>query len=103
MKRSLFKTAVTVNDEDYQLEGRADGVWTENKTPTVEEIKTSARSWEECSQNTKNRHTGRRYRIYGHLLCQQRHQDHAVITLVYVQTRSTNTVSASVETKVPPS
>ena len=43
-KEVYLKTTVTVNDEDYQLEGRADGVWTENKTLTVEEIKTSARS-----------------------------------------------------------
>ncbi|WP_049173207.1 ATP-dependent DNA helicase [Lacticaseibacillus rhamnosus] len=96
-KEVYLKTTVTVNDEDYQLEGRADGVWTENKTLTVEEIKTSVRSWEECSQNTKDRYWAQA-RIYGHLLCQQRHQDHAVITLVYVQT-STDTVSRFTETK----
>ncbi|MBC7032361.1 hypothetical protein G6O48_25910, partial [Salmonella enterica subsp. enterica serovar Enteritidis] len=65
-KEVYLKTTVTVNDEDYQLEGRADGVWTENKTLTVEEIKTSARSWEECSQNTKDRYWAQA-RIYGHL------------------------------------
>lgn len=38
-KEVYLKTAVTVNDEDYQLEGRADGVWTDDTGLTVEEIK----------------------------------------------------------------
>ncbi|KRK12403.1 ATP-dependent helicase [Lacticaseibacillus zeae DSM 20178 = KCTC 3804] len=97
-KEVYLKTTVTVEDEDYQLEGRADGVWTDgDKTLTVEEIKTSARPWEDCPQNTKDRYWAQA-RIYGHLLCQQRHLDHATITLVYVQT-STDTISRFTETK----
>ena len=92
-----LKTAVTVNDEDYQLEGRADGVWTDDTGLTVEEIKTSARPWEEATQNTKDRYWAQA-RIYGHLLCEQRHLDQATITLVYVQT-STDTVSRFSEVK----
>ncbi|MDE3286915.1 helicase C-terminal domain-containing protein [Lacticaseibacillus paracasei] len=96
-KEVYLKTAVTVNDEDYQLEGRADGVWTDDTGLTVEEIKTSARPWEEATQNTRDRYWAQA-RIYGHLLCEQRHLDQATITLVYVQT-STDTVSRFSEVK----
>ena len=86
-----------MNNEDYQLEGRADGVWTDDTGLTVEEIKTSARPWEEATQNTKDRYWAQA-RIYGHLLCEQRQLDQVTITLVYVQT-STETVSRFSEVK----
>ncbi len=60
-----MKHSVTVNDQVYVIDGRADGVQTTAKDVVVEEIKTSARSWDQLPQNTKDRYWAQA-RVYGH-------------------------------------
>lgn len=84
-KEVYMKHSVTVNDQMYVIDGRADGVQTTAKGVVVEEIKTSARSWDQLPQNTKDRYWAQA-RVYGHFLCQERELDHITLDLVYYQT-----------------
>lgn len=84
-KEVYMKHSVTVNEQAYVIDGRADGVQTTAKGVVVEEIKTSARSWDQLPQNTKDRYWAQA-RVYGHFLCQQRDLDHITLDLVYYQT-----------------
>lgn len=84
-KEVYMKHSVRVNDQDYVIDGRADGIQTTTKGVVVEEIKTSARSWEQLPPNTKDRYWAQAS-VYGHFLCQERDLDHITLDLVYYQT-----------------
>lgn len=76
---------VTVDQQHYLIDGRADGVLTTKSGVTIEEIKTSARPFEAVTPNTKARYFTQA-RVYGHFLCQSRHLKRVTLSLVYVQT-----------------
>ncbi|MFD1431600.1 ATP-dependent DNA helicase [Lacticaseibacillus yichunensis] len=76
---------VTVNDVDYIIDGRADGVQTTGDKVVIEEIKTSARAWEQVTKNTQDRYWAQA-RVYAHFLCEDRDLDSIEIDLVYYQT-----------------
>ncbi|MFD1484401.1 ATP-dependent DNA helicase [Lacticaseibacillus baoqingensis] len=84
-KEVYMQHAVVVNDTDYVIDGRADGVQTTPEHVIVEEIKTSARAWEQLPQNTKDRYWAQA-RVYGHFLCQDRDLAEITLDLVYYQT-----------------
>ncbi|MCI1986279.1 MAG: ATP-dependent DNA helicase, partial [Lactobacillus sp.] len=84
-KEVYMQHAVVVNDTDYVIDGRADGVQTTATRVVVEEIKTSARAWDQLPQNTKDRYWAQA-RVYGHFLCQDRDLDEITLDLVYYQT-----------------
>lgn len=84
-KEVYLTQTVTVNGEDFIIDGRADGVQTTEAKVVVEEIKTSARAWEALPQNTKDRYWAQA-RVYGHFLCTDRDLDSIEIDLVYYQT-----------------
>lgn len=84
-KELYLKEAVTVNGQDYVIDGRADGVQTTSKGVVIEEIKTSARAWDQLTPNTKDRYWAQA-RVYGHFLCKQRDLAEITLDLVYYQT-----------------
>lgn len=47
-----LKTEVTMNDNEYLISGRADGLKITDKNALIEEIKTSDQPFEELSDNT---------------------------------------------------
>ncbi|WP_461213767.1 ATP-dependent DNA helicase [Lacticaseibacillus sp. GG6-2] len=84
-KEVYLQQRVQVNNQDYVIDGRADGVQTTTDGVVVEEIKTSARSWDQLTQNTKDRYWAQA-RVYGHFLCVDRDLDAITLDLVYYQT-----------------
>ncbi len=84
-KEVYLHQLVSVNDTTYVIDGRADGVQTTASGVVVEEIKTSARSWDQLPQNTKDRYWAQA-RVYGHFLCVDRALDQITLDLVYYQT-----------------
>ncbi len=82
-----LKESEIVAGQEYQIDGRADGVLTTDDGVMVEEIKTSARSWQHLDQNTTDRYWAQAF-VYGHYLCKQRQLDGVDIDLVYFDTRN---------------
>ncbi len=82
-----LKASATIAGQDYLIDGRADGVLTTDAGVTVEEIKTSARSFAHLPQNTTDRYWAQAF-VYAHYLCEQRDLTDITIDLIYVDTRN---------------
>ncbi|MHA8263325.1 ATP-dependent DNA helicase [Lactobacillaceae bacterium Melli_B3] len=81
----FLEQSVTINDKSYLVNGRADGVIM-NKTPTIEEIKTSDVEFSALPDSILKLYWGQ-VNIYAHLLMQAHPEIQRVTTqLTYVQT-----------------
>lgn len=85
-----MKQTATVAGQEYIIDGRADGVLTTDTGVLVEEIKTSARSFDKLDKNTTDRYWAQVF-VYGHYLCQERDLDGVDIDLIYYDTRHKET------------
>ncbi|WP_462399925.1 ATP-dependent DNA helicase [Lacticaseibacillus pantheris] len=83
-----LKRDETIADVEYTIDGRADGVITPDDGPVIlEEIKTSARDFDQLTPNTVDRYWAQA-ETYGHYLCTERELDGLTIDLIYVNTRN---------------
>ncbi|TAQ94348.1 ATP-dependent helicase, partial [Lactiplantibacillus plantarum] len=74
-----LKKIVTMNDTDYIIAGRADGIQLNDDGALIEEIKTSDQVFENLSTNTLTLYWGQ-IKVYGYLLLQE-HPDLEQVTL----------------------
>lgn len=74
-----LKKIVTMNDTDYIITGRADGIQLNDDGALIEEIKTSDQVFEDLSTNTLTLYWGQ-IKVYGYLLLQE-HPDLEQVTL----------------------
>lgn len=81
-----LKQSATIAGQEYQIDGRADGVLTTADGVLIEEIKTSARAFANLDQNTTDRYWAQAF-VYGHFLCQERELRAVTIDLIYFDTR----------------
>lgn len=80
-----LKTKVTMNDNEYLISGRADGLKITDKNALIEEIKTSDQPFEELSDNTLELYWGQ-VKVYGYLILKDYPQfDHVTLRLTYFQ------------------
>lgn len=80
-----LKTEVTMNDNEYLISGRADGLKITDKNALIEEIKTSDQPFEELSDNTLELYWGQ-VKVYGYLILKDYPQfDHVTLRLTYFQ------------------
>ena len=80
-----LKTEVTMNDTEYLISGRADGLKITDKTASIEEIKTSDQPYEELSDNTLELYWGQ-VKVYGYLILKDHQEfDHVTLRLTYFQ------------------
>lgn len=75
-----LKTDVTMNDNEYLISGRADGITLSTDKATIEEIKTSDQPYAELSDNTLELYWGQ-VKVYGYLLL----KDHPEYEYVHLQ------------------
>lgn len=81
-----LKKTVSMNDQDYVISGRADGIAMTDKSLLIEEIKTSDQSFEDISDNTHDLYWGQ-VKVYGYLLLEDEPDfDEVTLQLTYVQT-----------------
>ena len=73
-----LKKIVTMNDTDYIIAGRADGIQLNDDGALIEEIKTSDQVFEDLSTNTLTLYWGQ-IKVYGYLLLQE-HPDLEQVT-----------------------
>lgn len=80
-----LKTEVTMNDNEYLISGRADGLKITDKNALIEEIKTSDQPFEELSDNTLELYWGQ-VKVYGYLILKDYPRfDHVTLSLTYFQ------------------
>ena len=80
-----LKTEVTMNDNEYLISGRADGLKITDKNALIEEIKTSDQPFEELSDNTLELYWGQ-VKVYGYLILKDYPRfDHVTLRLTYFQ------------------
>lgn len=80
-----LKTEVTMNDNEYLISGRADGLKITDKNALIEEIKTSDQPFEELSDNTLELYWGQ-VKVYGYLILKDHPEfDHVTLRLTYFQ------------------
>lgn len=80
-----LKTEVTMNDNEYLISGRADGLKITDKSILIEEIKTSDQPFEELSDNTLELYWGQ-VKVYGYLILKDQPEfDHVTLRLTYFQ------------------
>ena len=80
-----LKTEVTMNDNEYLISGRADGLKITDKSALIEETKTSDQPFEELSDNTLELYWGQ-VKVYGYLILKDYPQfDHVTLRLTYFQ------------------
>ena len=80
-----LKTEVTMNDNEYLILGRADGLKITDKNALIEEIKTSDQPFEELSDNTLELYWGQ-VKVYGYLILKDHPEfDHVTLRLTYFQ------------------
>lgn len=80
-----LKTEVTMNDNEYLISGRADGLKITDKNALIEEIKTSDQPFEELSNNTLELYWGQ-VKVYGYLILKDHPEfDHVTLRLTYFQ------------------
>ncbi|MDT6952439.1 ATP-dependent DNA helicase [Companilactobacillus alimentarius] len=79
-----LKTEVKMNDTNYLISGRADGILL-NQTALIEEIKTSDQPYDELSDNTLELYWGQ-VKVYGYLLLKDHPDlDRVTLRLTYFQ------------------
>lgn len=87
-KEVYLKQSVTMSDQEYIIDGRADGIsHTDDSHYTIEEIKTSDLEFSEVSENTLRLYWGQA-QVYGYILAQQ--QDLATVDLQLTYFQTTN-------------
>lgn len=80
-----LKSDVKMNDSEYVISGRADGVTITDKKILIEEIKTSDQPFKELSDNTLELYWGQ-VKVYGHLILAEHPEiDHVTLRLTYFQ------------------
>jgi len=80
-----LKSIVTMNDNEYLISGRADGIITTDNGVTIEEIKTSDQPFAELSDNTLELYWGQ-VKVYGYMILQDHPEfDHVTLQLTYFQ------------------
>ena len=80
-----LKTEVTMNDTEYLISGRADGLKITDKNASIEEIKTSDQPYEELSDNTLELYWGQ-VKVYGYLILKDHQEfDYVTLRLTYFQ------------------
>ncbi|MQS75385.1 ATP-dependent DNA helicase [Companilactobacillus halodurans] len=83
-----LKTDVSMNDTDYIISGRADGIEATKDKLTIEEIKTSDQAFDDLSDNTLELYWGQ-VKVYGYILLQEHPEfDHVTLRLTYFQVRN---------------
>ena len=80
-----LKTDVKMNDIEYSISGRADGITLNERQALIEEIKTSDQSYKELSDNTLELYWGQ-VKVYGYILLQEHPEfEHVTLRLTYFQ------------------
>ncbi|WP_125715108.1 helicase C-terminal domain-containing protein [Companilactobacillus kedongensis] len=79
-----LKKAVTMNDQEYIISGRADGIQTTDDGVLIEEIKTSDQAYEDLTENTNDLYWGQ-VKVYGYLLLQDEDYQEVTLQLTYFQ------------------
>lgn len=80
-----LKTDVTMNDTQYVISGRADGITLTDDKVSIEEIKTSDQAYDELSDNTLELYWGQ-VKVYGYIILQEHPEfDHVTLQLTYFQ------------------
>ncbi|KRK65509.1 DNA helicase [Companilactobacillus tucceti DSM 20183] len=79
-----LKKAVTMNDQEYIISGRADGIKKTKDSILIEEIKTSDQAYEDLSDNTNDLYWGQ-VKVYGYLLLQDEDFEKVTLQLTYFQ------------------
>lgn len=78
-----LKTEVTMNDNQYLIAGRADGITSNDKKTTIEEIKTSDQTFDDLSTNTLELYWGQ-VKVYGYIILQEHPElNHVALQLTY--------------------
>lgn len=92
-----LKTEVTMNDTEYVISGRADGITTTDKSILIEEIKTSDQPFDELSDNTLELYWGQ-VKVYGYIILKEHPElKHVDLRLTYFQV-STETITSDDKT-----
>jgi DEAD/DEAH box helicase./DEAD_2. len=92
-----LKTEVTMNDNQYVISGRADGITTSDKSILIEEIKTSDQPFDELSDNTLELYWGQ-VKVYGYIILKEHPElEHVNLRLTYFQV-STEAVTSDDKT-----
>lgn len=92
-----LKTEVTMNDNQYVISGRADGITTSDKSILIEEIKTSDQPFDELSDNTLELYWDQ-VKVYGYIILKEHPKlDHVNLRLTYFQV-STEAVTSDDKT-----
>jgi len=80
-----LKQTVTMNDTEYVISGRADGVQLNDDGALIEEIKTSDQSFDDLTPNTQTLYWGQ-VQVYGYLLLQEHPElERVTLQLTYFQ------------------
>lgn len=80
-----LKKTVTMNNQEYDISGRADGVELNPDKALIEEIKTSDQKFDELSDNTLELYWGQ-VKVYGHILLEDHPElDEVTLQLTYFQ------------------
>lgn len=80
-----LKKVVSINHHDYQIDGRADGIFSQDGHDVIEEIKTSKPAFNNLNPAKLARYWGQ-VKIYGYFWCAQQHLNQIHLQLTYVQT-----------------
>ncbi|MQS77106.1 ATP-dependent DNA helicase, partial [Lactobacillus halodurans] len=80
-----LKTNVTMNDTEYVISGRADGITSISDKIIIEEIKTSDQPFDELSDNTLELYWGQ-VKVYGYIILKEHPElKHVTLQLTYFQ------------------
>ena len=80
-----LKTDVTMNDTEYIISGRADGITETDEKIQIEEIKTSDQPYDELSDNTLELYWGQ-VKVYGYIILSEHPElKHVTLQLTYFQ------------------
>jgi Rad3-related DNA helicases len=88
-----LKTDVTMNDTEYVISGRADGITLTSDRAVIEEIKTSDQTFDELSDNTLELYWGQ-VKVYGYIILQEHPElEHVTLQLTYFQVSTEETTT----------
>lgn len=88
-----LKKVVTMNDEEYVISGRADGIEMSDESALIEEIKTSDQKYEDLSENTLELYWGQ-VKVYGYLILADHPEfDDVTLQLTYYQVSDEKTTT----------
>ena len=84
-KEVSLKTTVSMNDQDYTIQGRADGIYKQDDETVIEEIKTSDLLFEDIPESTLTLYWGQ-VKVYGYLVMKKQALTSLTLRLTYYQT-----------------